>query len=182
MSISNVMSRSLVSASSSMKMARMQNAVKKQMEGHAGVLKAEIKQDKGKSPEKEKELEETEKKAAEVKESTMNALSEMNNNLKEAAKEDLAEIRAEKAAEKKKAEKAAEKKKVEKERQEEARKTSADEAAESTDETAEATTDTTLSSPTAVATEGASINIVSDGITPSYGTGNPVGVKVDLKA
>jgi hypothetical protein len=88
MSISNVMSRSLVSASSSIKMAQMQNAVKRQMEGHAGVLKAEIKQDKGKSPEKEKELEETEKKAAEVKESTMNALSEMNNNLKEAAKED----------------------------------------------------------------------------------------------
>ena len=182
MSISNVMSRSLVSASSSMKMARMQNAVKKQMEGHAGVLKAEIKQDKGKSPEKEKELEETEKKAAEVKESTMNALSKMNNNLKEAAKEDLAETRAEKAAEKKKAEKAAEKKKAEKERQEESRKTSADETAESTDETAEATTDITLSAPTAVATEGASINIVSDGITPSSGTGNLVGVKVDLKA
>ncbi|MCR4762759.1 MAG: hypothetical protein K5696_04445 [Lachnospiraceae bacterium] len=182
MSISNVMSRSLVSASSSIKMARMQNAVKRQMEGHAGVLKAEIKQDKGKSPEKEKELEETEKKAAEVKESTMNALSEMNNNLKEAAKEDLAETRAEKAAEKKKAEKAAEKKKAEKEKQEEARRTNVDEQAESADEETTVAANADQSDPTAVVAEGATINIVSEGITPSSGAGSSIGVKLDLKA
>ncbi|MCR5092844.1 MAG: hypothetical protein K6B72_02620 [Lachnospiraceae bacterium] len=177
MAISNVMSRSLVSAGSSIKMVRTQNAVKKQMEGHAGVLKAEIKLDKGKSPEKEKELEETEKKAAEVNESTMKALSELNSDLKEAAKEDLAETRAEKAAEKKKAEKAAEKKKAEKEKEEEARRVSTDETAEKTDETAVKKTDETTA-----AAEGAAINIVSEGITPSFKAGSSVGVKVDLKA
>ena len=176
MSISNVMSRSLVSASSSMKMARMQNAAKKQMEGHAGVLKAEIKQDKGKSPEKEKELEETEKKTAEINESTMNALSEINNDLKEAAKEDLAESRVEKTAEKKKAEKTTEKKKAEKEKLEEARKAGAEKVKDGGDEMAAA-----ISVPKTVVTEGTTINIVSDGIAPISGAGDAIGVRVDLK-
>ena len=45
MAISNVMTRSLLSASSAMKQVRAQEGIKKQMEGKAGVLKAEIKQD-----------------------------------------------------------------------------------------------------------------------------------------
>ena len=186
MSISNVMSRSLMSASSAMKTARIQNAVKKQMEGHAGVLKAEIKQDKGKSPEKEKELEETEKKAAEVDEATRSTLSEMNSGLKEAAQEDLEERRAEKAAEKKKAEKAAEKKKAEKraekKAQEEDLRTS---VGETEGEAAEADITAPDSSPSALSTtasaKGNIINIVSEGITTASGPAGPLGERVDLK-
>ena len=47
MAISNVMTRSLLSASSAMKQVRAQEGIKKQMEGKAAVLKAEIKQDSG---------------------------------------------------------------------------------------------------------------------------------------
>ncbi len=45
MALSNVMTRSLVSASSSMKQVKAQHAIKSQMEGKAGVLEAEIKLD-----------------------------------------------------------------------------------------------------------------------------------------
>ena len=45
MALSNVMTRSLISASSSMKQVKAQHAIKSQMEGKAGVLEAEIKQD-----------------------------------------------------------------------------------------------------------------------------------------
>ena len=47
MALSNVMTRSLISASSSMKQVKAQHAIKSQMEGKAGVLEAEIKQDSG---------------------------------------------------------------------------------------------------------------------------------------
>ena len=56
MSVSNVMSSSLISAANSMKVARMQNGIKKQMEDRAGVLEAEIKQEKGNAPEKGRSL------------------------------------------------------------------------------------------------------------------------------
>ena len=56
MSVSNVMSSSLISAVNSMKVARMQNGIKKQMEDRAGVLEAEIKQEKGNAPEKRRSL------------------------------------------------------------------------------------------------------------------------------
>ena len=100
MAISDVMSKSLISASSSIKAARMQNGIKKQMEDRAGVLEAEIRQEKGNAPEKQKELEKTEKKASKVETMTMDTLSGMNTDLMKAAKEDKEKARAEKTAEK----------------------------------------------------------------------------------
>ena len=100
MAISDVMSKSLISASSSIKAARMQNGIKKQMEDRAGVLEAEIRQEKGNAPEKQKELEKTEKKASRVENMTMDTLSGMNTDLMKAAKEDKEKARAEKTAEK----------------------------------------------------------------------------------
>ena len=47
MALSNVMTRSLISAGSSMKQVKAQHAIKSQMDGKAGVLEAEIKLDSG---------------------------------------------------------------------------------------------------------------------------------------
>ena len=158
MAISDVMSKSLISASSSIKAARMQNGIKKQMEDRAGVLEAEIRQEKGNAPEKQKELEKTEKKAAKVENMTLDTLSAINSDLKKTAKEDLEEARAEKRAEKKKAEKSAEQKRAEKE---------------------ERIKD---SEPNNNPTDTAFVNIIADSMTPSTGTIDPIGTKVDVNA
>ena len=112
MAISNVMTRSLLSASSAMKQVRAQEGIKKQMEGKAGVLKAEIKQDSGRggdTAKKEEELAVMEKKATDIGNMQMNQLSEMNKNMDKALKADAEEQkRAEKLEEqrdKKRAEK-----------------------------------------------------------------------------
>ena len=112
MAISNVMTRSLLSASSVMKQVRAQEGIKKQMEGKAGVLKAEIKQDSGRggdTAKKEEELAVMEKKATDIGNMQMNQLSEMNKNMDKALKADAEEQkRAEKLEEqrdKKRAEK-----------------------------------------------------------------------------
>ena len=108
MGLTNVMSRSLLSAQMSMKTAKLQHGVKKQMDGRAGVLEAEIKLDSGRGGDvtkKKEELEKVEEKAADLENTQMNLLSEMNDNLKKAAEADAEEQRAEKAAEKKKAQK-----------------------------------------------------------------------------
>ena len=185
MAITNVMSRSLISAGNSMKIARIQNHVKKQMEGRAGVLKAEIRQEGGKdkAPEKQKELEETEKNVVKVNETTMNTLSDMNNDLKEAAKADQEEMRAEKAAEKKKAEKAAAKKKEEKRAQEEKQEKAAEAKVSggSGDPAEPETTVTDESAGMPPAAGYVPINVTADGITPSTGIVKPVGAKVDIK-
>ncbi len=102
MAISNVMSNSLISANCSIKAARMQNGIKKQMEDRGGVLESEIKQEKGNAPEKQKELEKIEKKAAKVENMTIDTLSEANTDLMKAAKEDQEKARSEKGEEKKK--------------------------------------------------------------------------------
>lgn len=112
MAISNVMTKSLLSASSAMKQVRAQEGIKKQMEGKAGVLKAEIKQDSGRggdTAKKEEELAAVEKKATDIGNMQMNQLSEMNKNMDQASKADAEEQkRAEKLEEqrdKKRAEK-----------------------------------------------------------------------------
>lgn len=158
MAISDVMSKSLISASSSIKAARMQNGIKKQMEDRAGVLEAEIRQEKGNAPEKQKELEKTEKKASKVENMTLDTLSAINSDLKKTAKEDLEEARAEKRAEKKKAEKSAEQKRAEKE---------------------ERIKD---SEPNNNPTDTVFVNIIADSMTPSTGTIDPIGTKVDVNA
>ena len=103
MAISNVMTKSLVSASSAMKQIKAQQGIKKQMEGKAGVLKAEIKQDSGRSGDtakKEEELAAVEKKATDIGNMQMNQMAEMNKNMNEASKADAEEQkRAEKLEE-----------------------------------------------------------------------------------
>ena len=177
MAISNVMSQSLINAKSSMKMARVQSTAKKQMDGKANVLKAEIKQDKSSGTDvkrKEEELAVTEEKSAKIGESAMNTLSDLNSDLKQAAKIDAEEVRAGKVAEKKKAEKAAEKKKAEKqaqkERIEKAAGNNSTEGAEKTEATSEGTG------------HSISVNVVADTITPSSKPVSTTGAKFDVIA
>ena len=181
MALSSIMTGALLSANTSRQIAHVQHATKKQMDGHAGVLDAEIKLDSargGDVTKKKEELEETQKKAAELAETTINTLTTANEDLKKASKEDLEAQRAEKAAEKKKAEKAAEKKKAEKEAAEERiekAKVSTSESSEVSDEAASVSTEGTV-------LDGASIDIVSSGITVSTGSvSEPAGNNVDVK-
>ena len=111
MAISNVMTRSLLSASSAMKQVRAQEGIKKQMEGKAGVLKAEIKQDSGRggdTAKKEEELAVMEKKATDIGNMQMNQLSEMNKNMNEASKADAEEQKRAERLEEQRKEKRAE--------------------------------------------------------------------------
>ena len=90
--------QALIAADGSMKQAQVQGAVKSQMDGKAGVLKAEIMQDEargGDASEKREELAETEAKAAQIEGSTINTLSSINNDLKKANEEDQKNNRTE---------------------------------------------------------------------------------------
>ncbi len=181
MALSSIMTGALLSANTSRQIAHVQHATKKQMDGHAGVLEAEIKLDSasgGDVTKKKEELEETQKKAAELAETTINTLTTANEDLKKAAKEDQEVQKAEKAAEKKKAEKAAEKKKAEKEAAEERSektKVFTSESGEVSDEGATVSTEGTV-------LDGASIDFVSSGIAVSTGTvSEPAGKNVDMK-
>ena len=174
MALSSIMTGALLSANTSRQIAHVQHATKRQMDGHAGVLDAEIKLDSargGDVTKKKEELEETQKKSAELAETTINTLTTANEDLQKASKEDIETQRAEKAAEKKKAEKAAEKKKAEKEAAEER----IEKAKVSTSESGEVSDEGTV-------LDGASIDIVSSGITVSTGSvSEPAGKKVDVK-
>ena len=180
MALSSIMTGALLSSNTSRQIAHIQHATKKQMDGHADVLDAEIKLDSasgGDVSKKKEELEETQKKAAELAETTTNTLATANEDLKKASKEDLEAQKAEKAAEKKKAEKAAEKK-AEKEAAEERiekAKVSTSESGEVSDEAAAVSIEGTV-------LDGASIDIVSSGITVSTGAvSEPAGKNVDVK-
>ena len=181
MALSSIMTGALLSANASRQIAHVQYATKKQMDGHAGVLDAEIKLDSGRGGDvtkKKEELEETQKKAAELTEATVNTLSTANEDLKKAAKEDQEAQRAEKAAEKKKSEKAAEKKKAEKEAAEERiekAKVSTSDSGKVSDEAEAVSTEGTV-------LDSASIDVVSSGITVSTGSvSEPAGKNVDVK-
>ena len=172
MAFSSIMTGALLSADTSRQIAHVQSAVKTRMDGQAGVLDAEIKLDStrgGGVTKKKEELEETQKKAAELDETTINTLTTANEDLKKASKEDLEAQRAEKAAEKKKAEKEAAEERIEK------AKVSTSESGEVSDETASVSTEGTV-------LDGASIDIVSSGITVSTGAvSEPEGKNVDVK-
>lgn len=88
MAISNIMTRSLISAGNFIKTARMQNGIQKQLDDRVGVLEAEISQEKGNAPDKQKELLKTEENAAKVGEATITTLSDTNKTIAEGAKED----------------------------------------------------------------------------------------------
>lgn len=181
MALSSIMTGALLSANTSRQIAHVQHATKKQMDGHAGVLDAEIKLDSSRGVDvtkKKEELEETQKKSAELAETTINTLTTANEDLKKATKEDLEAQRAEKAAEKKKAEKAAEKKKAEKEAAEER----VEKAKVSTSESGEVSDEGEAVSTEGTVLDGASIDIVSSGITVSTGAvSEPAGKNVDVK-
>ena len=79
--------QSIISADAAMSQAQVQGSVTTRMEGRAGVLEAEIKQDsvKGKSVEsKQEELVEVQQKVATAEASQMNVLSVVNKRLEEA--------------------------------------------------------------------------------------------------
>lgn len=79
--------RSIISADAAMSQAQVQSSVATRMEGRAGVLEAEIKQDSanGKSVEsKREELAEVQQKVATAETSQMNVLSVVNKKLEEA--------------------------------------------------------------------------------------------------
>ena len=181
MSLSSIMTGALLSANTSRQIAHVQHATKRQMDGHAGVLDAEIKLDSARGQDvtkKKEELEETQKKAAELTEATVNTLSTANEDLKKAAKEDQEAQRAEKAAEKKKAEKAAEKKKAEKKAEEER----IEKAKVSTSESGEVTDDDKVVSTERTSINATSIDVVVDTVTPSAGSPKVIGGEVDVKA
>lgn len=80
--------QAVLSADASMKQAHVQGSTAKQMQGRAGVLKAEIKQDaaRGDTRKKEAELADLEKKALEATASQMSSLADANQAAAEAAK------------------------------------------------------------------------------------------------
>ena len=181
MALSSIMTQSLLSANTSRQITHVQHAAKKEMDGHAGVLDAEIKLDGargGDTKKKQEELEETQKKASELTEATVNTLSTANEDLKKAAKEDQEAQRAEKAAEKKKAEKAVENKKAEKKAKEER----IEKAKVSTSESDEVSDDRKVISTEGTSLNAPTINVVVDTITPNAGAPKVIGGEVDVKA
>ena len=84
----NMPMHSLISASSSIDRIKVQGAVKSQMDGKAGVLRAEIKIDAehGNVEKKMEELADIEAKAEKVGNMQMNAISDVNKTLRESTK------------------------------------------------------------------------------------------------
>lgn len=81
--------QAMISADASMKQAEVQGSVSTQMEGRAGVLEIEIKQDLGRgssTEEKQKELTEVSQKAEAAASAQMSTLADANQTIKEADK------------------------------------------------------------------------------------------------
>ena len=97
MALSSIMTGALLSANTSRQIAHVQHATKRQMDGHAGVLDAEIKLDSargGDVTKKKEELEETQKKAAELveQESIVRRARVESDELKENARQEAANL------------------------------------------------------------------------------------------
>lgn len=87
--LSQASMHAMLSADAFTKQAQVRGNVATRMEGRAGVLKAEIKQDAGRNTEaKEAELADTEQKAVSAVASQMNTLANANQTVEEAAKAD----------------------------------------------------------------------------------------------
>lgn len=96
--------QAILSADGSMKQAKVQGSVAMRMEGKAGVLKAEIKQDEalGDNAEKKKaEMEALEQKAQAATESQLTNLAEANRTMQESAKEESSEKKTDDKSEEK---------------------------------------------------------------------------------
>ena len=86
--------QAILSADSSMKQADVQGSVSAQMEGRAGVLEIEIKQDSGRggsTEEKQKELAEVQQKAEAAASAQMSTLADANQTIKDAKEADSRE-------------------------------------------------------------------------------------------
>ncbi|MBO5524180.1 MAG: FlxA-like family protein [Roseburia sp.] len=83
----------MISAGTSLKQAQSHDSVKVKLEGRAGVLRAEIKQDapRGNVEAKERELAEIEKKVSDVSSAQMSSLKGANQAMKEAAKVEVSD-------------------------------------------------------------------------------------------
>ena len=164
--MSNASMKAILSADSSMDQVKIQGAAKGQAEGKAGVLKAEIKLDSGRggdTKKKEEELAKTEEKVNEISQSQMNALSDINKKLDEAAKAD------------KETEKTEEKEKAKKKEAEKIKSSDGNEYDK-------AETDNIVKENDIVPVNYTPIDVVSEGITVSRTQeAEPEGKNVDLK-
>lgn len=88
--LSQASMQTMISADSSMEQARVQGSMAKQLEGRAGVLESEIRQDagSGNTEKKEEELADLREKAQASTEAQMSTLSDANKSMEEAAKAD----------------------------------------------------------------------------------------------
>lgn len=100
--LSQASMKAMISADSAVSQAEVQGSVASKMDGRAGVLKAEIKQDAGRGAVggKKEELAEVEQKAMVATNAQMATLSEANKELEAAAKEDRMGPEGEKTSEK----------------------------------------------------------------------------------
>ena len=89
--LSQASMQAMISADSSVKQAKVQSSTATQLEGRAGVLESEIKQDKGSGAntgKKEEELADLQVKAQSATAAQMSTLADANKTMEEAAKED----------------------------------------------------------------------------------------------
>ena len=166
--MSNASMKALISADTSMDQVKIQGAAKGQAEGKAGVLKAEIKLDSGRggdTKKKEEELAKTEENVNEITQSQMNALSDINKKIDEAAKAD------------REAEKVEEKEKAKKKEADKAKETDNNKA-----EVEKSGNEEAEQSENVIPVNYTPIDVVSDGITVNgTSVAEPEGRNVDLK-
>ena len=163
--MSSASMQAIISADSSMNQARVQGAVKSQMEGKAGVLEAEIKIDSARGADvskKKEELAEVEEKAKNIADSQINTLADANKKLQEAAKADQEAAKTEGKDKTDKKDKVKDKDKADK-TDKESKEVTANEAVEDT------------------VKDYIPIDIISEGITTNIEKNEPAGNSVDLK-
>ena len=164
--MSSASMQAIISADSSMNQARVQGAVKSQMDGKAGVLEAEIKIDSARGADvskKKEELAEVEEKAKNIADSQINTLAEANKRLEEAAKADQEAAKTEGKDKTDKKDKIKDKDKADKI---DAKESSASEVPKDDIE---------------AINDYIPIDIISEGITANIETNEPAGNNVDLK-
>lgn len=160
--LSQASMQAMISADSSMKQAKVQGSMATQMEGKAGVLKSEIKMDKGRgasTEKKEEELADLQAKAQAATAAQVSTLADAGKKMEEAAKEDQ------------KVSKTEDKDKTKKKNADD--KIDEDKKSEATGENQDITADTNDS----VSEE--TVDAIPDGVIIS--TSDPVGHNVDVK-
>ena len=163
--MSSASMQAIISADSSMNQARVQGAVKSQMEGKAGVLEAEIKIDSARGADvskKKEELAEVEEKAKNIADSQINTLADANKKLQEAAKADQEAAKTEGKVKTDKKDKVKDKDKADK-TDKESKEVTANESVEDT------------------VKDYIPIDIISEGITTNIEKNELAGNSVDLK-